>query len=320
MAYTCLFILSHRLSYIPVILRRRLTRPPRVSLGRTYFSSDCRLRQPLTTMDQHEFDEWLTSNVGEDTLHTLASSWAQDLSMPFVSPAPAVASPALSGPEHDGTTFFDEITPDNTLLGNFLPAHDGFVDSSAPQQFAQLEQPPTARQHSLPRRRSKYLLRRSGSGSQIIPIAIPGVLQQDGSPLQSLAIQRWQNSPPEDEAASLTAIYNAMERPTLSTSHNQGSDAFHTHRGGPSSTTSLESGASASSIPSNNSNNSSASQRKRRSRVAKPRGAPKGREKKMKNAADRVFKCTFCCDTFRFKYDWSRHEKSLHLSLEEWGT
>ncbi|KAJ9640975.1 hypothetical protein H2199_005643 [Coniosporium tulheliwenetii] len=28
--------------------------------------------------------------------------------------------------------------------------------------------------------------------------------------------------------------------------------------------------------------------------------------------------CTFCTDTFKSKYDWSRHEKSLHLSLEKW--
>lgn len=32
----------------------------------------------------------------------------------------------------------------------------------------------------------------------------------------------------------------------------------------------------------------------------------------------RVFQCTFCTDRFKSKYDWSRHEKSLHLSLEKW--
>lgn len=30
----------------------------------------------------------------------------------------------------------------------------------------------------------------------------------------------------------------------------------------------------------------------------------------------RLFQCTFCTDRFKSKYDWSRHEKSLHLSLE----
>lgn len=32
----------------------------------------------------------------------------------------------------------------------------------------------------------------------------------------------------------------------------------------------------------------------------------------------RIFQCTFCTDTFLWKYDWQRHEKSLHLALERW--
>lgn len=30
------------------------------------------------------------------------------------------------------------------------------------------------------------------------------------------------------------------------------------------------------------------------------------------------FQCTFCAETFKTKYDWQRHEKSLHVSLERW--
>lgn len=36
------------------------------------------------------------------------------------------------------------------------------------------------------------------------------------------------------------------------------------------------------------------------------------------NNNQRLFQCTFCTDRFKSKYDWSRHEKSLHLSLEKW--
>ncbi|KAL2075103.1 hypothetical protein VTL71DRAFT_45 [Oculimacula yallundae] len=32
----------------------------------------------------------------------------------------------------------------------------------------------------------------------------------------------------------------------------------------------------------------------------------------------RRFQCTFCPDRFRTKYDWQRHEKSIHLPLEKW--
>jgi hypothetical protein len=37
-----------------------------------------------------------------------------------------------------------------------------------------------------------------------------------------------------------------------------------------------------------------------------------------KARAARVFQCTFCTDSFATKYDWQRHEKSLHLALEKW--
>ena len=30
------------------------------------------------------------------------------------------------------------------------------------------------------------------------------------------------------------------------------------------------------------------------------------------------YECTFCTETFKTKYDWQRHEKSLHLPLEQW--
>lgn len=33
---------------------------------------------------------------------------------------------------------------------------------------------------------------------------------------------------------------------------------------------------------------------------------------------DRPFHCTFCTDSFKTKYDWSRHEKSRHFNLEYW--
>jgi hypothetical protein len=170
--------------------------------------------------------------------------------------------------------------------------------------------PPTPRQRNLPRKRSKYILRRSGSGSR--PISIPTTSQNE-SPVQSLAIQRWQNSPPEEEAASLSAIYNAMDQPRPGGgSRTPSFDAFRTYRG-PSSTTSIDSGMSDHSAHSTQSGTSQS----RRRRSTKARNTAKSKAKP-KDAADRIFKCTFCCDTFKHKYDWARHEKSLHLNMEEW--
>lgn len=177
--------------------------------------------------------------------------------------------------------------------------------------------PPAFPRHSLPRRRSKYALRRSNHGTR--PIAIPVIPLADDRPGQSLAIQRWRNSPPEDEAASLSAIFQAMERDPMNQSpydsHRQTPEAFRSYRT-PSSTTSLESGTSGSSMRSNHSSHSATS-RKRRTRVTKTSGTPKGRRADP-NKADRIFKCTFCCDAFKHKYDWARHEKTLHLNMEEW--
>jgi hypothetical protein len=59
--------------------------------------------------------------------------------------------------------------------------------------------------------------------------------------------------------------------------------------------------------------NSLKSKEKRRRRRL-PTRLPKDAEKD----APRPFQCTFCTDRFKSKYDWSRHEKSLHLSLEKW--
>jgi hypothetical protein len=36
------------------------------------------------------------------------------------------------------------------------------------------------------------------------------------------------------------------------------------------------------------------------------------------NPEKRRYQCTFCTDVFKTKHDWQRHERSLHLSLDEW--
>jgi hypothetical protein len=91
------------------------------------------------------------------------------------------------------------------------------------------------------------------------------------------------------------------------------------------STTSLETGFTQMSSGSHNSawshgsrnsfsslNSLKSKERRRRRRL--PTRAPKVDA----DATSRLFQCTFCCDRFKNKYDWSRHEKSLHLSLEKW--
>ena len=154
--------------------------------------------------------------------------------------------------------------------------------------------------------------------------------------------ERWKNSPPENEPASMTDIANAVANSELpddqiSTSpsslgrKNQRSSAgsgFSHAR--PASTTSFETrqtsslSASTSAKYSQHSSHSHGSfgsfnsglagkkDRRRRRRPAPATLRKPSDEKK------RIFQCTFCTDTFKSKYDWTRHEKSLHLSLEKW--
>lgn len=158
-------------------------------------------------------------------------------------------------------------------------------------------------------------------------------------------LERWQHSPPENEPAAITDIAQAISttRPesnqsSLSSSasarpgfiSNASSSSFGQHR--PRSVTSCEttgfsesllssgllSSGSLGSSMSRESRNSHGSfgsrgkdRRRRRRTAANPSKATKVTEL-------RPFQCTFCTDKFKTKYDWSRHEKSLHLSLEKW--
>jgi hypothetical protein len=180
----------------------------------------------------------------------------------------------------------------------------------------------------LPRRRSCYSTRRRGQQTPPVLISPRPSTHDTSDPMQ-----RWKDSPPEDEPASMSAIIDAVrssEGPSPADyriSDMNGSDisgnsgeAFRGYRNAASSN-SGESGASKSSrnsVQSENSgsgssrNSSTLRSRKSRGRVTKPRPNKDGKEER------RIFCCTFCCDRFKSKYDWSRHEKSLHLNLEAW--
>jgi hypothetical protein len=53
---------------------------------------------------------------------------------------------------------------------------------------------------------------------------------------------------------------------------------------------------------------------RRRKRIYRPRRA----ENNSPRAVELPYQCTFCTEMFKTKHDWQRHEKSLHLPLEQW--
>ncbi|KAH9891474.1 hypothetical protein F4778DRAFT_751716 [Xylariomycetidae sp. FL2044] len=157
-------------------------------------------------------------------------------------------------------------------------------------------------------------------------------------------LQRWANSPPENEPASATAIARAVSASSSFRAVSAGSSYSQTSGSGRNSpyvsnysddgsSKSLCNQSSASSRgTSQSSNGSFASAYSNKSRgsfgslppFARTRGrrrrrrAPPRHSDENLNQPLKTFQCTFCTETFRTKHDWQRHEKSLHLSLERW--
>ncbi|KAJ5114408.1 hypothetical protein NUU61_000167 [Penicillium alfredii] len=154
----------------------------------------------------------------------------------------------------------------------------------------------------------------SGAGSYLHDS--PSSAQPFATPLSTAQgsgmdpMQRWRQSPPETEAASLSAISDALRQRPIRPIPSPSSD------GRPASTASRQSFGSRSS-------SSIASSRSSRS-VSRRSPLPASRRRKTRNDTAqpgeiRKFPCTFCCDTFKRKHDWARHEKSLHLNVDQWA-
>ncbi|KAG9753881.1 hypothetical protein KCU75_g12877, partial [Aureobasidium melanogenum] len=179
------------------------------------------------------------------------------------------------------------------------------------------DQRKTSHSSGLPRRRSRYRLNRMDSSSSTPSIPIP----ESSSHERYDPLQRYQNSPPEDDYVSMAAVEQALqssEFDIMDPSHvSQPAEVHYPGRGRRSRPGSIASVESAASSPSVRSSNSAASSISARSRSARRRPQ---RTRKPKTQSDKahIFKCTFCCDTFYKRYDWSRHERSLHLNLEVW--
>lgn len=216
-------------------------------------------------------------------------------------------------PPSNSTAFGHDLMhdPDDFLCGNGQQR----LDSSIHGMFQGLNfntpwQPP------FPRRRSRYRLQKQG------PNTIPCMIPASEPPPDPL--QRWQDSPPEEEAAPIAAIIQALGNPENQVSHfdddTRESPRTTAHARKPGSTA----GSNTNSLPSGSSHSSSRSNLSTRSRDSNRRNTRlrdhrRGRVGKPRAEKPRIFACTFCCDSFRSKYDWARHEKSLHLNLETWN-
>lgn len=198
------------------------------------------------------------------------------------------------------------------------------------------------------RRRGKVPPISDASSPVIGAIDIPNQQNRNSTDYSDLnPFERWKISPPEHEAASALAIAKAIESPPFTPTHppSQSGTIAHSRQtstrrtsSNDDSTYSMFQAPSISSFDnetnrssmsdfshlSANTGNSSTSKdrrRRRRNPLSSRTGAPGGGGQSTsvnKPRAARIFQCTFCADSFPSKYDWQRHEKSLHLALERW--
>ncbi|OAL54692.1 hypothetical protein IQ07DRAFT_558945 [Pyrenochaeta sp. DS3sAY3a] len=244
---------------------------------------------------------------------------------------PASISRESSGegpPTKNGTRFSRAVL---TVLRGWIEDHRGYPypDESQKEMLKSqtgLTSDQITNWFANARRREKVrAVRRKGSFSVGNRPSLPMAIRGDAG---LNPMERWKNSPPEQDPAPLVAIASAAQEYTLPSPNVLSDNAWYPSR--PASTGSIGTGHSDSSsvsafsaafsqdshgsfgsFMSHQSNKSKQSQRRRR-RTA--------REKPTNLSGDesRVFHCTFCTDKFKNKYDWARHEKSLHLSLEKW--
>ncbi|KAI7977653.1 hypothetical protein EIK77_010244 [Talaromyces pinophilus] len=170
--------------------------------------------------------------------------------------------------------------------------------------------------------------------------AVRDIIYAPSTPLGDMdPMERWENSPPEHEAALFSDIAKALSHSPLTTaavpnksqtstrSASRADDSASTrssingYHPNPS-TSSLDSivwsDHSGASAQSGRSDPKPEYRRRARKRRTNPLSRGLNLNSLRSNNVPKTFQCTFCTDSFKTKYDWSRHEKSLHLALESW--
>ncbi|KAL2823309.1 hypothetical protein BDW59DRAFT_163469 [Aspergillus cavernicola] len=173
-------------------------------------------------------------------------------------------------------------------------------------------------------RRRRKQQRQVGSSTRIFRAGSP--MPTSDAELMT-PMERWQASPPDDEpvpeAAIREAIASASVGPGLP-AHRSQVDSPSTDFSSALEDSSLASSLSSLGAPTEASDSSSSAwsyhsgEGPLRSRPYHSRPSVGRRGGRKRVAEDGRYQCTFCMQTFKKKHDWSRHEKSVHLSLDVW--
>ncbi|CAI6092886.1 unnamed protein product [Clonostachys chloroleuca] len=283
-----------------------------------------------------QISNWLSQEYSsDDEPHTLQQSF-QNHENPTDSLAPArdrTASPRVADSEATATQSQKRFsTASIRVLNRWLSSHINrpyptVGDVEIMQKQSGLNKKQILTWFANARRRKKLWTPASPSKNQLPSDAAPreNSYARPPTPIaqQMDPFERWRNSPPEHEPASVPAIARAL----LGASKDLEASPDNTQENGISHSISSSiigaetSHSSQSSHASGYSHSSGGSSRlsgftrkkKRRAFVAKK---IKPRETLIKTC--HPYQCTFCTETFKTKHTWQRHEKSLHLSLEQW--
>lgn len=209
---------------------------------------------------------------------------------------------SISGWNGHGFPSLDDAFDEQCVSGGFF---SGFVTpdlmtrSNTPNSDTSRHMPPSIASNDKPAYRSRLPRRRSLYSRQGPPI------RQSLSPHVSTGPAWLMGFSQAIDAQGTHGDLSPTPREPLRRSDST------TSLGSECSNSSAHSTASASSAASRVSRSSSSNRRSRKK-------AGSISSSKKANPDARPFKCTFCCDAFMSKYDWRRHEKSLHLDLEVW--
>lgn len=177
------------------------------------------------------------------------------------------------------------------------------------------------------RRRQKQKIQSSGVSSTSRTRAGSPMVK---STLASLTpMERWQASPPEDEPVPETAIQNAISSDSIDLDSCfdpfqfdlSGMDFFDFGESSShlaSSVSSIGSKASETSDSGSSAWSYHSSGETGLSSQLPKESKPKRIRGRQRTTGDYHYQCTFCAQSFKKKHDWSRHEKSVHLTLESW--
>ncbi|KAJ5156630.1 hypothetical protein N7492_009433 [Penicillium capsulatum] len=175
------------------------------------------------------------------------------------------------------------------------------------------------------RRRQKQKQQSSNVASRAIPRA--------GSPLITSTLdtmtpmERWKASPPEDDPIPESAIQNAIA--SGATGFDAEVDPFQLDEvtdeffNFEDSSSHLASSVSSFGSRASETSGSVSSVWSHQSGDGVPfpllsAPSPSRRQRRPRGTGELQYQCTFCTQSFRKRHDWSRHEKSVHLTLDTW--